>query len=353
MLLLKKKRAFDVFPYFKKHAQRLAGLPFLTVVVAILFGGSSFANELYDSVLVSLGLAIYFVYLKFDVDEKLIISVATVFVIVTFIVHLWQLTHMGNILFGLNALGFTGYKRNAIFRLKIGSPFVAFLVLFYNWQYLLEKVTLKRVLVSVVCFVSIYLSLTRQYYVATAVAILYSLTLLKHNKKVVFLGTMLTIVVFSVAFFFYDALFADFVYITKTDTFSTDVRELAYPFFLKRSFDNVILAILGHGHPSVLTTWGMKYDYWNTDVGFIGELFCFGLVYVCSFFYCVYAVLVKHRKKLPLFIQLYVVASLTCCLMVFPIHSCTMAVIWGSVLYLADVHLNRGSYGNEFLSKTP
>lgn len=311
-----------------------------SIIAACTIGSSQLNFEIYDGIRVALGFLIYFYLTKFKISEKNILQAITTITIINLFLQLWQLNNTNNILFGLTANGFTGYQRNGILRFFIGSPYSAFVVLFYNWSNLLKKINAKNLILCILSIVSIYLFLTRQYLVAVGATLLLATTFQLRGKtgKKPFIILCISIVAAIVC---YENFLSDFVSITQNETYSTDIREKSSVFFFQQSFDNLALFFFGHGHPPILVQWGKTLGFWNSDVGFIGELYCLGFFFILTFFFSVYIILKRIRVAVPLYIQMYVCASILCSPMVFPTHSCPQAMLWGIILYLIDYNLKR------------
>ena len=185
--------------------------------------------------------------------------------------------------------------------------------------------------------ISIYFYLTRQILI-TIIATL-GITFLLDKKKhwsIIFLFIFATVILY----FYWENLFGFFVKdYEETQHYTTDIRIECAEFVIPKILDNPLVAIVGHGHlPIERNSW---YDmgYHLSDIGFIGESFYYGIVWVVGYFFVVYGIVMKHRKEIPLYIRLYVICTALPSFMIFPYHNEMGILTWACVLYICSLNI--------------
>lgn len=231
------------------------------------------------------------------------------------------------------------YQRNNLNRFAFGTELLTIFCMCYWWNRLLKKVTIKNVIIFLCMAASIYLTLTRQFMIATVLMIGFSIL---YSRKVNKISSILLILAGAVFIYLnFDTLFGDFIYMTKNETYSTDIRSEAIPFFLYQSWKNPIMFIFGHGgRPQEMVDWGLYSGYWYSDIGFFGQLYQYGIIWVLVYFYTVFKIFVKYRKLVPNYIIFYLLFVLICSVYYTPYYSGIGPFVWLSMLYISDLHIS-------------
>jgi hypothetical protein len=272
---------------------------------------------------------------KNKVTERQCLWLLVVFGSISFILQVYQLMHLDNCIFGFNTEGGSG-TRNDIARLFIGSPLYAMFLVYFSWTNVIRCNGLKKI-ISIIGFVafliSIYLYLTRQCIVAVCITIIASIFMQKNNRmKMVTL--LLCCVLFIFLYNYSEKLFGDFIYMTQNDTYSTDIRKKAYPFFISRIFSDPIRLFVGHGHIEEISKIGVAKGLWADDIGIIGDMYYYGVLWGIAYFWMLTRTW-KNRKFLPLYLKMYVFSTLIHSPMISAYANGLMAFLWTIVVYIS------------------
>lgn len=136
-------------------------------------------------------------------------------------------------------------------------------------------------------------------------------------------------------------LFGEMFESTREESTSDNIRLIAANFFFSQSSNSFAQFLLGNGHPRELRYWGEMFGVWPTDVGFIGELFIYGICWVLLYFYQVWLVLIKYKNKTPMYLKLFVLATFLDSFMIFVYAYEFGMLVWTTVLYLLSININR------------
>lgn len=310
----------------------------VTVLVSLASNLGSVDSQR-DIVLVLSVIPVYFFLKARNISQKEIINAFTIYLLITVIIQVYQQINFSNPLFGLewtdNGEAFTGYQRNDLFRFNIGIAVLGEFCLFYFWSRICEHRSLFSISFFIISAVSVYLYLTRQYMVASLLSVLISLFMIK-DKKIKRWGFIGILMFSAVLVINYDIFFKELIEYSESDTYSTDIRKVAFGFIFSHVFDNPIMWLTGHGHTYDEILWTRKGLY-TSDVGFVGQMYIMGIVWVIVYFYTVYKFIWKKRKELPLYLKLFVFCTLVHSPMVFPYSDLSSSFIWMVFLYLCSL----------------
>lgn len=310
----------------------------LTIASSTVAGIGTFSMQRGLLLIISM-IPIFFFLKARKIEKREIINAFTVYLIITFTIQIYQQINFSNPLFGLqwtdNGETFTGYQRNDLFRFSIGISTLGEFCLCYYWSKLCKKASLWFVLLFIVASVSVYLYLTRQYMIAVLLTVFLSLFFVK-DKKVKKWGFLGITVLTTVLFMNYDLIFKNIVALSDTDSYSTDIRKVAYSFILSHVFDNPIMWLTGHGHTYQEASWTNKGLY-TADIGFVGQMYLQGLLWVIIYFYTIYVLLWKKKDKLPLYLKLFTFCTFIHSPMVFPYSALASSFVWMVFLYLCSL----------------
>lgn len=283
----------------------------------------------------------YFTFYLLKLNEKEIVCALTIFGIATLAIQLYQQLDSATILFGYNEDDLeSGYfvKRNGIRRFFVGVSNVGLVCLYFYWSKILEKFNICKFLLFVFFVLSIYLYLTRQVLIATGVSLFMSFFIV-HKKSIQKKAFVYTIVAFIMGLLIYDIAFADFVTYSQTNTYSMDVRLSAIPFFFSKWFDSFFSLLLGHGRLNAEVQWG--YIGLNaSDIGFIGEAFTFGVVWILVYFGLVLKFLLSYRRLIPPYLIFFLFGTFINSIFIFPYKNSASGFIWAAFLYIANCYIS-------------
>ena len=237
--------------------------------------------------------------------------------------------------------------RNGIVRYGTAGGVYGLLMLFYAFQKYLEEGKRKYLVWIIIGLIGVYLTCTRQIIAASAGCLLVGLYLKGKMKVGAFIGILL---IGLVIYHYSDALFGEYSEMTENDLGGGDeyVRITAYRFFgLTYNKDNLFAILFGNGmnygdtskYGVEFTRYGTQYGLNLNDIGYVGEYFIYGLIYVLIVFYTFYYVF-KNRKYISLYLLLYELYMLTTGIMLMH-FACYSVGIYGTIMvwYLIDLDI--------------
>lgn len=338
--LLKYRKIQKQRDIFEKLIKFLWIWPLITLLVKQIFTNEPISIEMQALITMTFAVTSYYFMSYYKISEKLVLLIVIIIAITTFSIQIIQQYIAPYPMFGIDSEGELGAVRNNLYRYSLPTfCFVSF-ALFYYYERLNRKFSLLNLMLLGIMAASLYFSLTRQLMISALVTIALSYISVNSSKMKRNIG-----IVLCIAFFFlyqyFDVLFGDLVNLSRTDTYSTDIRQEAIPFILEKSFDNPLQFIFGHGHPQVIYDWGEKDGIWTVDVGIIGELYSYGIVWVIVYFVTTYKILFTYRKKIPLYIRLFVIDCIVHSLMIGPYNNPIKCIAWVFMLYICSLYLDK------------
>lgn len=330
--------------YTWKYVLFFAVFPYLVALLKPFHAGGSINYEIgtcFDYVTI---FVFFFFFHKCKLSEQYIVRLIITFGIATFLIQIYQQLNPHLLMFGIDfsAMEKTGnlaFMRNDLYRFRIGSYVIQMFCLLYYWERLLKKLTFLNILMVLVFSVSIYLYLTRQVIIAgvgTMGIMFLKETLLRKSIWPI-------IVVVSALFLllhFWDALFSDFITEYKESSYTTDIRQEAVEFILPRIFKNPITILFGHGHQLIERTSWNENGYYMSDIGFFGQAYYYGVIWVLVFYVLCYKILFKSQS-IPLYIKMFVLCWCITSPMIYPFTNKPTVFMWTCVLYIISLYKNK------------
>lgn len=342
-----RKQRVKIDSFFDGYITFIIWWPLVSCVLSFLFYGGEFLKNYNYSFMWSSFAFVYYILHRFEVKEQTIIHFFIFFGLVGLGIQIFEQIFPSKAIFGVldpNAEGQNGtiaYVRNNFFRLNIKTSMISLVAMFFCWQRLIEAFSIKKlVLFSAFC-VSVYLYLTRQVMIASAGVIACSLFFIKVGKQKVF-AIVFVIATCLFLYGYWDTIFGGLVSEYQKNTYSTDVRLEFFVFLLPRILEDPLGLIVGHGHLSIEYLWSLKYGYFLSDLGFLGETWYLGIVWIVPYFMFMYKIIYKKRKFLPLYIKLYMWCFFAMCVMIFPYRYMHEMLVWSCLLYISSLHLKKG-----------
>lgn len=313
----------------------------LTLITCFTTNRSMFQSQR-DFLLILSMLPTYFFLKARRVSKQEIIYASTIFIIVTFLIQVYQKLNFTHPLFGyvdMNEYGESIFRaddqRNNLFRFNIGISVLGEFCLCYYWNKVIDKYSFKKLILFAISAISVYLYLTRQLMVASLVTVLFSFIFIK-DKKMRRWGFVGVLVFAAILLINYDLIFKDLVELSSTETYSTDIRKVAYSFIFSQVFNDPFLWLVGHGHTLEEIGWTNKGLYCS-DIGFVGQMYLQGVLWVIIYFYTLYKFLWRQRRKLPLYLKLYFFCTMIHSPMIFPYSNLPQTFVWMIALYLCTL----------------
>ncbi len=299
----------------------------------------------------------YFVLHKYKVQESTILRALLVISLFIVAVQVVQQFTYPNAVFGVlsdDAMVEKGAKeaaeqRNGLWRFRMGeNAYYTCIILFACAVWVRRKFNMKLIILMCLMLVSVYLTLTRQVMAACLLALFFSFFLGKKNKgymQAIIIGVVIAAILYSYS----DVLFGSFAEQTSDDMSDSYVRALAGTYFWNESISDPYLFLFGHGLPGQTGTFkqlmqqlNQMKGFYTVDVGFIGMTYTFGAIYVFVCFRLLWRLFFSYKKYVPTYIRLFVIFTSVMSIMIFPMTSINYYFVWTMMMYISDLHINRG-----------
>lgn len=232
--------------------------------------------------------------------------------------------------------------RNGLWRFRVGlNGYFAVPIIFSTCMWLKKKYDCGLAWVFLILCVSIYLTLTRQVIFACVVTLFTAFFMGKMKPR------NLALCVLSAAglYFAYDSLLGELVEKTADETNEHNVRVLAATYFWEESTRSPLTFLLGYGEYYSGSRYGQLRGYLQDasgfyvgDVGFVGQIYTYGLLYVISSYLLMGRVFFHRSKLIPSYIRLFVIYCTIMSPMIFPFAGFAKGV-WVMLFYICDLHI--------------
>ena len=351
-----KDRQYD----FKNQVLLLMLLPFFSIINSSLEYSQSIGKSF--SVLLSQFVwVIYFLLHKYKIREDTILKVFLCVALLIVAIQVIQQFTYPNAPFGTKsesemlALGVTeaAEQRNGLWRFRMHqNAFYTAPILFFLWLKVRNKLNFLWVCIVALLFVSVYLTLTRQILVACILAIFLSMFMgkKKMNFTALFIGLLLIVGLYV----FYDVLFSSLAEQTQNEADDDNVRLLAASVLWSESIKTPLTFLFGYGLPAGTSDYALHmqqlqsfFGIYTSDVGFVGQIFERGFLYVCVCYYMLYKVFFKMKGSIPLYIRMFVVFTGAMSIMIFPCIIPAQNIVWVMLLYICDLHIKKSPLAME------
>lgn len=318
-----------------------------------LFYDAGFGYGLENNIFVAFTFCSYFILHYLRVSEKLLIDSLTIIGLMVVAIQVFQQVHPELAIFsmyteemreelGLSQDYITG-MRNGLYRfIPIAQHFPLFLLCYY-FSKILRIYNLKYLILTIAFAASTYLMLTRMFMVCAGICCLFIYIAQKDKSKSRFRTSIIVIVGLALLISYSDVLFSQLFNSQDSDIgYSTTVRLECIPFLLYQSIQDPLLFIVGHGYPEILFRWGVSLGYWYNDIGIIGQIYPYGIIWLVVYFRLVYKILIKGKRNIPIYIRAYVFGLLCVCMMMTTYaNSLDTTFLWCIILYILDLYITR------------
>lgn len=345
-LLASRTRILQVKSIFKLLLPLLFIEPYLSGFNKISTSGTHFLSI--PTIVLSFGFLGFYLYKYKRVSEKRIINTFMVVGIFLFTIQIYQQMFPQNALFGIYSEEESllhNYEvsdiRNGLFRYGLAANCVILVCMYYSWGKILEKFSVKRVFVFLVFFCSMYLTLTRQIVFASlaSMACSFVIVMKKNNKRRgLWVVGMLMVFVVTVGINF-QSMFGEFVERTESDLTTDNIRYASFVYYGEKIFTNLSTFLIGNGHASIESAKELNLD--PTDIGFVGQAYYYGVLWILLWLYTIYQVLVKYKDYAPLYVKLYAIGTTIQSIGIFPYRTAGEALVWVTMLYIVDLNYFR------------
>lgn len=340
--------------HFRQEVIFMMFLPFLSIINSSMIYSQSIFHS-FVILITQFTWVLYFLLHKYRVQEETILRVFLYVSLFIVMVQIIQQFTYPNAPFGTKSASVmleTGAaeaadQRNGLWRFRMNeNAFFTAPILFALWSKVKSKMSAKQVFFILLLLVSVYLTLTRQVMIACILAIFFSMFMGK--KKMNLTALILGLLLIGGLYVYYDVLFSSLAEQTKNDSDEDNVRLLAAAEFWAESIKSPLTFLFGYGLPDATSAYGahmmqlrLFYGFYTSDIGFIGQIFERGFLYVFVCYYMLYKLFFKLKKIVPLYIRMFVVFTGAMSIMIFPCISPAQTIVWALLLYICDLHINK------------
>jgi len=210
---------------------------------------------------------------------------------------------------------------------------------------------MKNIFGIIILLLGIHLYMTRQVTFAVLACIFISPLLLKKinfRKKILFF--LSGIILMGSIYYYRNILFGDLIEKTGDQLSEDNVRITSYQFYLNY-WDDWSCFVFGNGMPHTKSSYGtylINYvqeglGLYRSDIGIIGELSKYGIIYIIVFFaFCFY--FFRKSKEIKLYLKLYFIYLMFNLPMSFPFTDGGDYLIFSAFLYLCDLSIANSKY---------
>ena len=331
---------------FSKPVQLMVFIPFLSILPAMLFYGQS----LYKGCMVLTSNFVFIIYFLFHIfrytKEDILKVVFTLGVIYCGIKIIQQFTYPQIWFCNIHRISeYTGEveQRNGFWRILMTGGECASFMLYYKFQELISTKQRKALFFILLGLGNVFLSLGRMFYATTLLGLSLVYFISSNKGKKIFTLVILC----SIAFIIYNnigmIIGEDMLEETNSNMDEDYVRWISYNYFWNESISNVTVFIFGHGPLSgtgqgkILSDLEEYSGLFRSDIGIIGQLYDYGIIYCISMVYFFIFVLMRVKKIPWMYGYLLPTAIFT---VVNPfLYSSTAYLGMSMMLYVCDLEL--------------
>lgn len=333
----------------------LTFLPFVSIVNSY----SIYGQPPLDSIVATSSNFIWLIYFplkRFRVRESTILYSLLITAIAILLIQVVQQFTYPKAVFGvvseelMNEKG--GYNnemaemRNGLWRFRMHqNGFFTAPIIFAILIWLKRKIRMSMIVLITVLLVSIYLSLTRQVIFSVVMTIFLSFFIVKEKGHFRSFVIGASLIIFLI--FFYNELFSDMSQKTQAEVREQNIRLLAATYFIEDFSKTLYTFLFGYGNAAGAGAFNnytdilmSEYGFFISDVGFIGKIWQYGIIYVFVCYYLLYILFFKYKRQIPLYVRLFVMFTVFMSPMIFPFYRNTNCFVWAMLLYVCELHIS-------------
>lgn len=340
--------------HFRSLVLLLIWVPFLSIVNSWMIYSQSPSRSMLLMASQSTWV-IYFLLHKYNIQERTILRVFFYLALFLIAIQIIQQFTYPNAPFGTMSKSVmiekhameAAEQRNGLWRFRMHqNGYYTAPILFAMWLWYRKKANLKLAVFVALFLASIYLTLTRQVMFACILTIFCSTFM--GQKRVNFTALFLGLIFIGGLYAYYDVLFSSLAEQTKEDSNEDNVRLLAASVLWDESTRNPLTFLFGYGLPDSSSQYGIHverlqrlFGIFTSDVGFIGQIFERGAIYVCICYCMLIRLFFKLKKSIPTYIRMFVMFAGVMSVMIFPCIYPPQNIVWVMLLYVCDLHINQ------------
>lgn len=345
---------------FKGPVLCLMLLPFISMLNTNVLYGQTFIDS-FKALIDNFVWVFYFILHKYKIKESTVIKIFLITALFIVALQIIQQFTYPNAMFGVASqdqqierkMLEAAEQRNGLWRFRImGANAFAAIVLFAFMTFVRKKMNSRLLIVALLMLVCIYLTLTRQLMASCLLTVFLSFFLGKKNKGMV-VSLIIGAILFAILYSYADVLFGGLAEQTKDDANEDNIRLASAAYFWSESISSPFVFLFGHGLPGQTGPFrllqyklNMVFGFYTSDVGFIGMTYQYGAIYVIACYVILYKVFFSYKKKVPLYVRLFVIYTTVTSIMMFPFFGRLEYLYWSMIFYICDLHINKAKEYN-------
>jgi len=335
----------------RKYVLWFGIFPLISSIPCFFLRGQSFTDS-FNVVYVYLIIFLYFVLHKYDVNTGFLIKLFLALAIIRVLIMLIQQFTYPFYIFGgvkegddsLYGVEYAVQVRSGMYRFWLNSSFLQVIAGLYSINKFLRSNKIIYLFIFLLCCVGLYMDQSRSQLIYFALSVLYLLFITKYkNKLLIFFLIGIFIVLISIN---YNSLFGDLSKLTVSNVNEKEnyIRILAYKFYLFDYWKGPLTWFLGNGVPNATSAYGheiikiqTQHILFTYDIGIIGSLNVYGLIFILVFIFYLYKIIFKYWKYLDPFLKVFLIFTILYSPLYFPIHyQSGEDISWAIIFYLID-----------------
>lgn len=338
--------------HFRSEVLLLMFLQFPSMINSWIYFGQSPIQSL-TADLLAFSYITYFMLHYYQVEERTILKAIFIIAIAIVAIQLFQQFSYPNCWFGIHdeekqaITKELAEQRNGLWRFRMHiNGFYTCPILFAAWIWLQRKYDTRLLIVCILLMASVYLSLTRQVMVACIFALFMSSFIgdKKNKKAAFFLGVLFIVGLYG----YYDVLFSSLSEQTQNESTEDNIRLFSAAYFWEESLKSPLTFLFGYGNAhndsafgALISRMSQDYGFYISDVGFIGQIYQKGLLYVLVTYWFFYKLYFRFKKQIPLYVKMMVLFCVPMTPMIFAMYSPLYYGLWIMMIYISDLHINK------------
>ena len=309
---------------------------------------------------------VYFFLIQKKIEPKLILKLLTICMFVKLGLTIIQQFTLPNTFFAARFEGYDEVRgvymeqeiRSGIARFLISDAYYLYLIVaFRAFQKMRKKISVKSLVLFVLCCLGIYLDQTRQIMFSFLVTLL-AISFFKSKRKLVYLFVVGIIVLISLQFV--NILFGELIEQTSNEADDDYIRLLSYTYYLT-DYHGLFSFLFGNGYGDHLSSWGKEIDYlevnlrlYRVDIGIVGAYHLLGAVFVFVMILYCFKVIKKNWSYIDEYLQMMLFSILVTIPMLFVMYNTTFTsteFFMGCLLYLVDMSIRKNKMMKRPVSK--
>jgi hypothetical protein len=351
----------------RKYILFISLFPFVSAIPCLLFRNQSLFNSI-NATLPFLIILMYFIFHQKKPSEKELFNLLLFFSLFRIIIIiLQQFTYpvylFGGILEG--QISVYGYEyqvenRSGFYRFWISAYYLSWLCGLYILNQYLKSRKIKYGVLYTILLAGIYIEQARYpLFVFVLCSFIMVLATKMKRKQKAFIYTLLFVLV-GVVILNLNELFGKMIELTQNDISNEDfVRVIGYKYFTFDYWKGPFTFLFGNGIPNnssyynEIQNLGYQQKLFREDVGIIGTLNIFGLIFVLVFVLYLINTVFKNWRYIDNYLKMYIIFILIFSPMYFPInYTVGDNLFWAIIFYLIDISIfkNKSKFTVQLIS---